>query len=293
MDHAELGGFLKSRRGRLRPADVGLPDGGRRRVPGLRRDEVARLADMSVDYYIELEQGRGQSPSQQILTALARALRLSADESTHLYHLAGHQAPLGAEPVQMQRALLELLDRFEDTPAMIITDLHEIRVQNQLCEVLIGSQSGGRGVEASFVYQWFANPVVRGLYPVEDHAYHSGLLVADLRAAAARRGRDALCAELIRRLREASEEFTGLWDVHDVSVRHEESKRIVHPALGVVEVSCNSIYTADVGQRLLWMVPAEAGVLERMRGLDAEQVWGGRSAARPGSSVTDAASVVR
>lgn len=271
MNHAELGAFLKSRRDRVRPSDVGLPEGSRRRVPGLRRDEVARLADMSVDYYVELEQGRGQSPSDQILLALSRALRLDADERAHLLHLAGHQVPLGAEPVQMERALRQLLDRLADTPAMVLTDLHEVLVQNKVCEALIGVQAGG----ASFVHQWFTNPDVRGLYPEADYRYHSETLVSDLRAATARRGNDRASTELITRLRQSSQEFVELWDAREVSVRHEDTKRIVNPVLGVVEVTCNSIYTADASQRLLWMVPVEAGVIERLRSLDVDEVWRG------------------
>src|ERR1051325_9907791 len=90
--YTELGSFLRSRRERIRPAEVGLPVGPRRRVPGLRRDEVAQLAGASVDYYIELERG-GAQPSEQMLAALARALRLSRDERDHLYHLAGRPVP--------------------------------------------------------------------------------------------------------------------------------------------------------------------------------------------------------
>jgi transcriptional regulator with XRE-family HTH domain len=270
----ELGAFLKSRRDRVSPTDVGLPAGFRRRVAGLRRDEVARLADMSVDYYIELEQGRGQSPSPQILSAVARALLLDADETAHLFHLAGHPAPLGAEPVGMQVALMQLLDRLADTPAMVITDLHEFVMQNRMCEALVGAHVGGRGPESSFVYHWFVNPQVRALYPAADHDYHSRLLASDLRAAAGRRGNDCASTELIARLRAASPEFVELWNSRDVSVRHEDHKWIVNPALGVVEVSCNSLYTADATQRLLWMVPTDASMLDKLRLVDVEQTWG-------------------
>lgn len=280
MDHAGLGYFLRSRRDRVRPADVGLPDGSRRRVPGLRRDEVARLADMSVEYYVELEQGRGQTPSAQILIALGRALRLDTDEAAHLLHLAGHQVPLGAEPVRMRQALRRLLERLEDTPAMVITDLHQILVQNRMSRALIGPFATGYGPEANFAHQWFADPAVRALFPPEERPEQSRVLVCDLRAAAARRGGDRASTELVARLR-AIPEFEALWHTHEVAAPREELKRIVNPALGVVEVRRNSFYTADAEQRLLWMVPSEAGVLERLRDLDVERVWSGLRAPRP------------
>ncbi|GAA4971922.1 transcriptional regulator with XRE-family HTH domain [Nonomuraea thailandensis] len=213
MDLGELGAFLKSRRDRLAPRAVGLPPGTRRRVPGLRRDEVAELASLSADYYTELEQGRGQCPSEPVLHALARALRLDPDETAHLFHLAGHPTPLGAEPVRMQEALRRLMDRLQDTPAMVITDLHEVVVQNHAAQVLV------------------------------DH------------------------------LMGASAEFAGLWRAREVKVRHEEYKRVVNPALGVLKVTCNSIVTADAAQRLLWFVPDDADAVPKLHALDAAEVW--------------------
>ena len=179
MDVDELGAFLKSRRARITPAEVGLPAGSRRRVPGLRRDEVAHLAGASVDYYIELERGRGAQPSARMLAALARALRLDADERDHLFRLAGRPAPAaGGTAAHVPPAMLELLDRLGDTPARIITDLHETVVQNRLAEALLGPPGPG-----SFVARWFTDPDARTIYPEEDHPHHSRVLVSDLRAA--------------------------------------------------------------------------------------------------------------
>ncbi|MEV0819773.1 helix-turn-helix transcriptional regulator [Nonomuraea rubra] len=274
MDLAELGAFLKSRRDRLAPQAVGLPPGTRRRVPGLRRDEVAELASMSADYYTELEQGRGQCPSEPVLHALARALRLDPDETAHLFHLTGHPAPLGAEPVPMQEALRQLMDRLQDTPAMVITDLHEVVVQNHAAQVLVGPQAGLTGVRASFLFHWFTVPATRDLYPPEDHEYHSRLLVSDLRAAVARRGTaDRAGRALVDHLLGASDEFAGLWRAREVKVRHEEYKRVVNPALGTLKVTCNSIVTADAAQRLLWFVPDDAGAVRKLAALDPAEVW--------------------
>ncbi|MEN3265794.1 helix-turn-helix domain-containing protein [Pseudonocardia sp.] len=252
MDAREFGAFLASRRARIRPADVGLPTGPRRRVPGLRRDEVATLAGASVDYYTELERGRGAHPSVQMLAALARALRLSSDERDHLFHLAGQPAPAtGGSADHVQPALLALLDRLETTPARIITDLDVTLAQNRLAQALLGDPARGSGPAASFVYRWFSDPASRGLYPVEDHPQHARDFVADLRAAVARRGRDAEAAELVARLRAASAEFAALWDSGDIAVRRLVRKRIVHPALGVIELDCQRLVSEDGRQRLL------------------------------------------
>ncbi|WP_188196255.1 helix-turn-helix transcriptional regulator [Nonomuraea sp. SYSU D8015] len=274
MDLGELGWFLKSRRDRLSPEAVGLPPGARRRVPGLRRDEVAQLASMSADYYTELEQGRGQCPSEPVLHALSRALRLNADEIDHVFHLAGHPAPFGAEPLQMQSALRQLMERLQDTPAMVVTDMHEVVVQNHAAQVLVGPQAGLTGIRASFLYHWFTVPATRDLYPPDDHDYHSRLLVSDLRAAVARRGPgDRAGAALVRHLLSAGAEFAELWREREVKVRHEEYKRIVNPALGILKVTCNSIVTADTEQRLLWFVPDDPEVVPALHALDPAEVW--------------------
>jgi transcriptional regulator with XRE-family HTH domain len=274
VDLAELGAFLKSRRDRLSPEAAGLPPGTRRRVPGLRRDEVARLASMSADYYTELEQGRGQCPSEPVLRTLARALHLGPDETDHLFHLAGHLAPYGGEPVPMQSALRQLMDRLEDTPAMVITDLHEVVVQNHAAQVLVGPQAGLTGIRGSFLFHWFTVPATRDLYPPDDHDHHSRLLVSDARAAVARRGpADPVARDLVAHLLDASEEFAALWRAREVKVRHEEYKRVVNPALGTLKVTCNSIVTADAAQRLLWFVPDEPGVVPDLHALDPAEVW--------------------
>jgi transcriptional regulator with XRE-family HTH domain len=257
VDLAELGAFLKSRRDRIRPPDVGLPSGPRRRVPGLRRDEVAQLAGASVDYYIEIERGSGAQPSEQMLAALARGLRLSLDERNHLYHLAGRPVPLsGSGASHVDPGMLDLLDRLDGTPARVITDLDVVLVQNRLGAALLGPAPSGTGPRTCFVYRWFTDPASRALYPPEDHDRHAENFVADLRAAVARRGgRDeevnAMVAELLR----SSPEFAELWNRHDVAVRRMYAKRIVHPALGVIDVNCLNLLSEDGRQRLLWFSP--------------------------------------
>ncbi|MFF4118863.1 helix-turn-helix domain-containing protein [Streptomyces sp. NPDC001714] len=257
MNLPELGAFLRTRRDRIRPAEVGLPQGPRRRVPGLRREEVAQLAGLSADYYTELERGsakNGVQPSAQTLAALARALRLNGDERDHLFHLAERPIPPSAHgpSAHVQPALLGLLDRLSNTPARVITDLHETLVENDLARNLLGRSPAHRGPTASFVYRWFSDPQARERYPTEDHPHHSRVFVADLQAAAARRGRDAEVTKLVAVLRRRSQEFAALWDTHDVAVRRKDHKKIVHPALGIIELDCYNLLSEDGRQRLLW-----------------------------------------
>ncbi|MET8003594.1 MmyB family transcriptional regulator [Nonomuraea glycinis] len=254
MNLSELAAFLKSRRARIRPADVGLPTGPRRRVPGLRREEVSQLAGLSVDYYTELERGSNVQPSAQTLAALARALRLNGDERDHLFHLADRPLPRAAHgpAAHVQPALLGLLDRLTTTPAQIITDLHETLVQNEPAAALVGRPPAVRGPAASFVHRWFTDPASRALYPSEDHPHHSRAFVADLQAVAARRGRDSEVAKMVSVLRRRSEEFADLWDTRDVALRRSDHKRIVHPSLGVIELDCYCLFSEDGRQRLLW-----------------------------------------
>ncbi|MEW1677793.1 helix-turn-helix transcriptional regulator [Streptomyces noursei] len=276
----ELGAFLRSRRDRIRPADVGLPHGPRRRVPGLRRDEVAQLAGASVDYYNELERGAGSQPSEQMIAALARALRLTADERDHLYHLADRPVPAHGGPAShVHPGMLDLLSRLTSTPAQVITDLHVTLVQNPLAVALLGDHSGLRGARASFVHRWFTDPAARRLYPEADHEEQSRAFVADLRAAAARRdAKDTEASSMISALRDSSAEFAALWTDHDVAFRRDDRNRLRHPALGLVEVNCLNLFSEDGRQRLLWFTPAvgtdSADLLDLLAVLGTQDVAG-------------------
>ncbi|MGW4922317.1 helix-turn-helix transcriptional regulator [Streptomyces parvulus] len=278
VNYTELGAFLRSRRERIRPADVGLPSGPRRRVPGLRREEVAQLAGASVDYYNELERGAGSQPSEQMIAALARALRLSADERDYLYRLADRPVPVqGGAASHVHPGMLDLLGRMASTPAQVITDLHVTLVQNPLAVALLGDQSGLRGPRASFVHRWFTEPAARELYPEADHAAQSRAFVADLRAAAARRdARDPEAGTMIRTLLGLSPEFAALWADHDVAVRRDDRKRLNHPTLGLIEVNCLNLFSEDGRQRLLWFTPAvgteSAGLLELLAVVGTQEV---------------------
>ncbi|MQY17209.1 helix-turn-helix transcriptional regulator [Nocardia macrotermitis] len=256
--YAALGAFLRSRRDRISPEEVGLVRGPRRRVPGLRRDEVAGLAGASVDYYNELERGAGAQPSEQMLNALARALRLTADERAHLFDLAERPVPRDHGSIaHVHPGMLDLMSRLTTTPAQVITDLHVTLVQNPLAVALLGDQSVHRGNSASLVYRWFTDPEARHIYPAADHDRQTRTFVADLRAASARRGaKDTEVNGLIDELHSRSEEFATTWAEYDVAFRRADRKQIIHPELGLLEVDCLTLFSEDGRQRLLWFTPA-------------------------------------
>ncbi len=252
MDAVQLGDFLRRRREALGPEDAGLVRGPRRRTPGLRREEVAALAGMSVDYYTRLEQRRAPQPSASVVAAVARALRLTRDESDHLWRLAGHQPPPRTLPSEhVSPALLRVLDRLEDTPAMVVTDLDEVLVQNRMAVALVGDGSRFTGPARSFTWRWFMLPGARDPFPPEDHAVQSRVHVANLREAVTRRGGDAASTALLRSLMAGSDEFRREWERHDVAVLRELRKRILHPELGLLELDCQRLLSESQSQCLL------------------------------------------
>jgi transcriptional regulator with XRE-family HTH domain len=265
MQRTELADFLRRRRVAIRPGDVGLADGPRRRTAGLRREEVAMLAGMSTDYLVRLEQGRSSQPSTQLLGALARALRLSEDERAHLFYLAGHQPPPANGTARLARAgLLRMLHLLGDTPATVMSDLGETLAQNRGSTLLYGDQTGLRGDRRYHAFRWFTEPEVRRVHPPEEHEHHSRATVADLRATAARRHGDADVKHLVGRLRAASDEFSRLWDEHAVGVRRADRKTVVHPQVGPILLDCETLVTPDQGQLLLVLTPVDADAAERL-----------------------------
>ncbi len=210
VDRSALADFLRRHREALRPEDVGLPEGARRRAPGLRREEVAVLALMSTDYYTRLEQRRGPQPSEQMLAALARALRLTSDERDYLFRVAGRTAPeIVTAPTHVAPALLRVLDRLDDTPALILSNLGETLVANRMAQALLGDRSHHTGLARSEIYRWFTDPQEeRRLYPEDDRPRQSRAMVANLRAAYAAMGPKSRAGELVRALQKVSPEFT-------------------------------------------------------------------------------------
>jgi transcriptional regulator with XRE-family HTH domain len=271
MDRPQLADFLRRRREALQPEDVGLGPGQRRRTRGLRREEVAMLAHMSTDYYARLEQQRGPQPSELMLGALARALRLSLDERDHLFRLGGHTpAPRARRSEHVNPSLMRVLDRL-DTPAQVMSDLGETLVQNELAVALVGDQTRFTGPARSLGYRWFTDPAEREIYPPEDHEHHSRVYAAGLRGIVARDPTDERARALLGLLLEASPEFAEIWAEHEVALTFSEHKRMVHPEIGTLTLYCQALINADEGQILLVYTATpgteDAEKLRRLQGL--------------------------
>ncbi|WP_159793035.1 helix-turn-helix transcriptional regulator [Puerhibacterium puerhi] len=252
MDRDQLADFLRRRREALQPEDVGLGRGPRRRTAGLRREEVAALCDMSVDYYSRLEQRRGPQPSEQMLKAIARGLRLSLAERDHLFRLAGHNAPARASSGDhVSPGLMRILDRLSDTPAQVMTELGETLVQTPAARALFGDETRHEGFMRSVGYRWFADPASRDVYPREDHPIHARAFTADLRAVYAKQGPRSRAAALVEATRAASPEFAQYWDAHEVTTTHAREKRLQHPEVGVMDLQCQLLHDPDQGHSLL------------------------------------------
>jgi transcriptional regulator with XRE-family HTH domain len=251
IDRAALADFLRRSRERLDPGTFGLPSRTRTRTPGLRREDVARQAGISTDYYTRLEQARGAHPSAQVVAALARALRLTDDECDYLHRLAGHptrnrKAPGG----HVRPGLLLVLDRLVDAPAQVVSDIGQVLARNAMAEALFGApvQPGRAG---NINWLAFTSAEHRALVPPEERPRIVANHVANLRATHARRPDDPEVNALISDLSAASEEFCGLWQQHDVAVLHGAHKTIIHPTVGRIELDCETLLTDSVDQRLV------------------------------------------
>jgi transcriptional regulator with XRE-family HTH domain len=280
LDRSGLAAFLRGRREALQPEDVGLPRGLRRRTGGLRREEVAALSHMSTDYYARIEQERGPQPSQQMIASIAQGLHLSAAERDHVFRLAGHRPPeRESAGDHIDPGMLRVLDRLGDTPAEIVTELGETLRQSPLGAALVGDASAHRGPARSIGYRWFTDLASRDLYAPEQHAFLSRLWVSGLREVATRRGPGSRAAHYAELLQDASAEFRTLWDAHEVGLRPTAAKIFVHPELGRLELTCQSL-TDPAGTNTLLVYTAQPGS-ESAEKLDLLAVIGGASLVHP------------
>lgn len=252
MDQVPLADFLRRRREALQPEDVGLPRGNRRRAVGLRREEVAALCHMSVDYYSRLEQARGPHPSEQMLDSIAQGLRLSLNERDHLYHLAGHNAPSRTlDSTLVAPGLMRVIDRLQDTPAQIMTSLGETLVQTPPARALFGDETRFTGLARSIAYRWFTDPATRNVYPSDDHDTISRNFAADVRAVHTRLGPLTPSRAIVDALLQESPEFAALWGTHEIRSSSEQDKRLQHPAVGVMMLQCHVLHDLDNNLSLL------------------------------------------
>ncbi|MFE2356720.1 helix-turn-helix transcriptional regulator [Streptomyces parvulus] len=254
IDRAGLAAFLRRRRELLQPEDVGLPRGRRRRTGGLRREEVAELCHMSTDYYARLERGRGPRPSPSMIASIAQGLHLSLDERDHLFRLGGHAPPVrgtGGTSEHISPGLLRVLDRLEDTPAEVVTELGETLRQTPLGAALTGDATRYTGPDRSLGYRWFTDPATRALYAPGDHAFLSRMFASGLREVTALRGPGSRAAQYAELLLARSDEFRRLWDRQEVGVRPHHLKRFRHPEVGDLELNCQTLLDPDQSHRLL------------------------------------------
>ncbi|MFD9095443.1 helix-turn-helix domain-containing protein [Streptomyces collinus] len=231
---AELSEFLRSRRARLKPEDVGLPDFGRhRRVPGLRREELAQLAGVSVAYYTRLEQGNGRNVSAEVLDSIARALRLSDAEHAHLTHLAkpkAHKKRPAARQQQVRAALCQLLDTLDGVPAYVVGRRAEILAWNRMAAALFGDWGQLPAGDRNWARLVFLRPEYRELFV--DWEQKAIDIVCALRMDAGCFPDDPRLSALVGELSVKSEEFRRLWATHDVKEKSHGVKRLHHPLVG-------------------------------------------------------------
>lgn len=247
----ELAQFLRARRHGLTPHEVGLPATGPRRTPGLRRQEVAQLAGMSIDYYIRLEQGRGPRPSGQILAALARALLLSMDERDYLFRIAGENPLAVRSPSQeVPNAVRILLDTMPHTPAYVLDAKYEVLAWNRLATFFLGDLDQASATERN-VLRWIFREEESTRWTDPDAVCFARASVADLRAAYAQYPGDSGIAQLVSDLLATSTRFADIWAAHEVEVRRRVRKRIVHPVGGEMVFESQMMHIPESDQRVI------------------------------------------
>ncbi|MFI1726558.1 helix-turn-helix transcriptional regulator [Streptomyces sp. NPDC020489] len=258
---AELSEFLRTRRARLKPEDVGLPDFGRhRRVPGLRREELAQLAGVSVAYYTRLEQGNGQNVSAEVLDAIARALRLTDAEHAHLTHLAKPKQlkrKTGGRPQQVRGSLLQLLDTMEGCPAYISGRRSDILAWNRMAAAVFGDWAQLPPQERNWARLVFLRPEYRELFVEWDQKATD--MVSFLRMDAGCHPDDPRLSALVGELSVKSEEFRRLWATHDVKEKGYGVKRLHHPLVGDLTLHFESFRLPDESEQMLITYHAEPG----------------------------------
>ncbi|MFQ6395434.1 helix-turn-helix transcriptional regulator [Nocardia sp. KC 131] len=253
MDRTELAELLRQARAHIQPRDVGLPAGSRRQVPGLRREEVAQLAGVSVDYVVRLEQARGPRPSTAVLAALARALRLNDENRDLLFQFAGSAPPqAGRINIVVRPSVLRLLDRMVDLPALVISAKGDVLAWNPMAAALLGDFSEWPPAQRNIIWQQFLGTGPRrvALSPAEAQAT-AVFSVSSLRSARARYPGDPELLRLIGELRSRSRRFEQLWNERRSEPWRSATKSVDHPELGVLVLECDNLLVPDSDQSVI------------------------------------------
>jgi transcriptional regulator with XRE-family HTH domain len=263
IDRTELAAFLRARRERLQPSDVGLRDVGRRRTPGLRREEVATLAGVSIDYLVRLEQGRDLHPSPAIIAALSSALQLTEDERWHLAKLAAisNSTELCPGPTELDDGVAptvrQLVDRLDPTPAFVLGALNDVLHWNASWERLVRPIGLLDEQRPNTVRHVFTHPLARTVYP--DWSWAADEQVGRLRTASLRWGGDPRFVELVGELSSVPD-FASRWSSHAISEKQRGTRRIDHPQLGELRMAFEVMQLPDDGEQRMvaWLAADEA-----------------------------------
>jgi hypothetical protein len=272
----ELGGFLRSRRERIMPGQVGLPPGGRRRTPGLRREEVAQLAGLGVTWYTWLEQGREINASEQVLESISRVLMLDAHERSHLFTLAGAPLPSLQEACQgLPTEVPTLLEKLHPFPAAVTNGRFDLLAYNRAYLALVGDLDALPFDERNTLWLMFTSPVLR--LAILDWEEAVRRLVGQFRANMADHVAEPSWKCLLHRLEAVSPEFAELWQHHEIVAPENLIKRILHPELGLLRLSYTNLWLAQrMAVRMVTYTPADgatAGVLGRIDDIEPRSLF--------------------
>jgi transcriptional regulator with XRE-family HTH domain len=263
----ELGAFLRSRRERVRPEQVGLPPMRRRRTPGLRREEVAQLAGVGVTWYTWLEQGRDINPSAQVLDAIARTLQFDVHEHSHLFTLAGISTTTIADQcLNLCPTAQPLIDQLEPFPATVVNARLDLlafnRVYASFFEDLVAIPVEDRNI------LWLAFTHPRWREVIVDWDDITGRMVAEYRALMAEHLDDPAWKTLVARLHAASPEFAAVWERHDVQGVESRTKRAMHPTAGLLLLDYTNLWlNQGLGIRIVAFSPADERTRRRLEAL--------------------------
>jgi len=283
MEESEFGRLVRQWRDRVSPAAVGMPAGAHRRAQGLRREELAHLAGISVDYLTRLEQGRATSPSAQVVEALARALRLSDNERERLFLGAGQPVPgPGIVPTRIAPSVQRLLDRLANTPVVVHDAAWNLIQANAPYDALMGDTSLLQGKDRNAVWRNLVGSGSRARHTEQQNEEQNARLIADLRMTAARYPDDRRLRRLIDDLRTDSSRFEQLWSTATDAVTAEQSRHkiIDHPLVGPIELDCDVLVVGAEDLRVM-VYTAEPGS-EGARKLELAVVLGSQTLVRDG-----------
>jgi transcriptional regulator with XRE-family HTH domain len=261
----ELGAFLRSRRERVKPEDVGVRFSRRRRTPGLRREEVAQLAGVGVTWYTWLEQGRDINPSAQVLEAISRTLQFDSHEHEHLFTLAGvtAAATIANQCLDLCPNALKLIDQLEPFPSSIVNDRLDLLAYNRVYASFFENLGSIPVEDRNHLWLAFTDPVWRRVIVDWDDAVAT--MVAEYRAAMAQHLDEPAWKTLVARLHRASPAFTAVWDRHDVQTVQGRTKRALHPTAGLMTLEYTNLWLGQrLGTRIVAFTPADDRTRRRL-----------------------------